>query len=101
MTTEAEVPWIDIGLPFGRDFTSDFEKWPDGECDSFAKRGLIVPGTLIEMEDGHTLLIGHINELGGTCDDCNFGGDRIVKRYKVVWTPPKPPVEPYRDPKRI
>jgi len=54
------------GLPFGPvydDKTSD-------EKDSFYRRGLAKAGTMIFMEDGETYLIGHINQLAGTCDDC-------------------------------
>jgi hypothetical protein len=94
----SEEDWIDVNVPFGPCYEG-----PNGEeSDSFQKRGLVAPGVLIEMEDGHTFLIGHVNELAGTCDDCNIGRGGIIRRYKVVWTPPKPPVEPYRrDLKKI
>ena len=63
----------------------DIDELYDG-MDSFYKRKLNIPGTLIETEDGDQVLIGHINTLLGVCDDCTmFEPDTIVKRYKVVW----------------
>ena len=56
---------------------------------SFCGRGLNKAGTLIEVEQDSVMkqfLIGDINESRGVCDDCcEFNGDTIVKRYKVIW----------------
>jgi hypothetical protein len=42
-------------------------------------------GVLIELESGKQLLIGDINESGGTCDDClGIGDDEVIKRYAVI-----------------
>ena len=62
-----------VWIPFG------------GIFDKFKREGLNKPGTLIVVE-GKQYLIGHINELGGYCDDCVdvYGGD-TVEKYKVVW----------------
>lgn len=97
---EKEMGWVDVSIPFGPSYDDSSGEFK--EADSMHKRGLIAAGVLIEMEDGHTFLIGHVNELAGTCDDCSIGKDSVVKRYKVVWVPPKPPEEPYRrDPRKI
>lgn len=46
---------------------------------------LAKPGTLIELESGKQLLIGHINNLGGVCDACiGVNGSDIIKRYAVI-----------------
>ncbi len=67
------------------------EKQKEEEKLSFCGMGLNKAGTLIEVElDGKTqvLLIGHINNLRGVCDDCTmFEPNTIVKRYKIVWSP--------------
>lgn len=47
-------------------------------------------GVLIEFdsEDGTPVqqLLGHMNTLGGVCDDCRgISNDTIIKRCKVVW----------------
>jgi hypothetical protein len=57
---------------------------------SFCRLGLNNAGTLIEYinVEGEIIqiLIGHINELSGVCDDCRqFDNDTIIKRYKIVW----------------
>jgi hypothetical protein len=53
--------------------------------DSMYKRGLIKPGVLLDTEKG-LLLIGHINDSGGSCDDCRgIEKTDLVKRYRVVW----------------
>ena len=36
--------------------------------------GEIPVGTLIIMADGRKLLVGHMNQLGGVCDDCKMDG---------------------------
>ena len=101
--------WKNINLPFGpiydnksidkkfgilrntknkndqEKLNNDINELYDG-MDSFYKRKLNIPGTLIETEDGEQFLIGHINTIRGVCDDCTmFEPDTIVKRYKVVW----------------
>lgn len=75
----AEHSWID----FGREF-AELE-------DELKEKNLSLPGLMIESEHGHQFLVGHINELGGTCDDCraiSFG--TIIKRYRVIWQGPTP-----------
>lgn len=55
---------------------------------SFRGAGLCKAGVLMEVEEeGKTrhVLIGHINELGGLCDDCHMNDDVLVKRYKILW----------------
>ena len=51
----------------------------------FCEKGLNEPGTLVEIKDSGTYLIGDVNTNRGVCDDCTaFNRDAIVKRYKVV-----------------
>ena len=38
--------------------------------DENGQYGEVPVGTLIIMADGRRLLVGHINQLGGVCDDC-------------------------------
>jgi hypothetical protein len=55
------------------------------EQDSMYKRGLIKPGVLLDTEKG-LLLIGHINNVGGCCDDCRgIEKTDLVKCYRIVW----------------
>ena len=69
------VEWIELNLPWGE---------IDGE-DSFTERGLNLPGTEIQMEDGTCYLIGDINASRGTCSCCTlFWSSDIVKRYRVL-----------------
>lgn len=47
---------------------------------------LAKPGTLIELQSGKRMIIGHINALGGVCDDCSGINDEdIVVRYAVIY----------------
>lgn len=64
--------WIEYG-----------KSWKD-----FADDQLNNSGTVIECDDGATLLIGNINELSGVCDCCAefTHGNTIIVRYKVVYT---------------
>jgi hypothetical protein len=56
---------------------------------SFTGRGLVKSGVLMEVKAGDKIsqiLIGDINEAGGSCDDCRGISDRdIVVRYKRIW----------------
>jgi len=83
--------WIEVKIPFGPVTGYKPGSGMPEEMDSMMKRGLIVVGTLLEFEDGEQLLVGNINVMGGTCDDCYVGKDRIVLRYLRVWAPPGPP----------
>jgi len=74
--------WKNINIPFGPIYA-----WAPGmkEGDSFSKRDLNKPGTLIELKNGKQYLIGDINVMRGVCDDCvAFESSTIVKRYKVL-----------------
>ncbi len=60
-------------------------KWRKAELgDSFVGRGLNQAGTLIELNDGHKYLIGHINEDNTEGDQGGFESKAIVLRYKVI-----------------
>jgi hypothetical protein len=56
---------------------------------SFCGMGLNKPGTLIECKDGDKIsykVIGHINKVGGSCDDCRGISDStMILRYRVLW----------------
>jgi len=56
---------------------------------SFCGKNLNRAGTLIEFEEDGKLqqmMIGTINELGGSCDDCRGINDNtVILRYKVLW----------------
>jgi hypothetical protein len=56
---------------------------------SFCGKKLNQAGTVIEFEDDEGLIqmmIGSINELGGSCDDCRgISDDTVILRYKVLW----------------
>lgn len=53
----------------------------DGRSDHFA------PGTLLDTARG-LILVGHINDLGGVCNDCSVDFEPgEIRRHKVVWTP--------------
>ena len=43
--------------------------------DLIQKVGPLTPGTVVQMTDGRELLVGHINPLGGVCDDCRETGE--------------------------
>ena len=64
-------------------------KKADSKYPSFIRLGLNKPGTLIEVlidNEPKQYLIGHINKIKGTCNDCTAFGDKtIVKRYKIIW----------------
>lgn len=82
------MKWIKCNIPFGPIYSKDLRD--EDEIDSLAKRKLIQPGVLIktnEKYDGRNVfLIGHINTLGGVCDDCvMFDRATIIKEYCVVW----------------
>ena len=57
----------------------------------FQSAGLAVPGMLVEFYDKRggtkTVLIGHMNDLLGVCDDCSEDGGARVVRYRRVWSP--------------
>ena len=57
----------------------------DLKQESFTARKLNKPGTLVETADGQVVLIGHMNALGGVCDDCRDITDAtVIKRYAVL-----------------
>jgi hypothetical protein len=51
-----------------------------GTWAAFMSSGRAKPGVEVQLEDGRELLIGHVNELGGGCDDC----PEITRRDVVV-----------------
>ena len=59
---------------------------------SFCGQKLNQAGTVIEFEDDGELIqmmIGTINELGGSCDDCRgINDDTVILRYKILWNEP-------------
>lgn len=80
------MEWIEINIPWGRSWSKDYKE----ERDSFQKRKLNQPGTLVKVRnpEGREVqyLIGDINELGGCCDDCrSVRSDDVITHYCVVW----------------
>lgn len=66
-------------IAYGKSWDDFNEGYPNDEC--------CVPGTQIETADGNRYLIGDINRLRGTCDDCRaFSGDVVVVRYRLLLT---------------
>lgn len=54
--------------------------------DTFPGRGLAVPGTLIETNDGNVHLIGTMTPEADVCGDFHlFNNDTVIKRYAVVF----------------
>lgn len=49
----------------------------------FKKRGLLKAGIVIDFGD-EKALVGNINDMGGTCNDCPVEAGRIVKAYSEV-----------------
>ena len=100
-----ENEWIEVNIPFGKQFRNIVEKWTKEqivkyfdsfndqkeacdalEMDSFTKRGLNIPGVLIETDKEEQFLLGHIDCKGGTCGCCaDIHDDTIITRYKIVW----------------
>jgi hypothetical protein len=77
--------WLECNLPYGPIFHKSEHGTPSNELDSFSKRGLAIAGVLIRIK-GKEVLIGHINEMRGICDDCTyFSPEEIVTHYKIVW----------------
>lgn len=37
----------------------------------------LIPGRLLRDSEGTIALVGHMNELGGACDDCSYGGSWV------------------------
>jgi hypothetical protein len=84
--------WIDLNLPLGPIYKKDLI----GEFDTVSKYKILRPGVLLEFDldkkgakeyfgnDG-LVLVGHMNDKCGVCDDCRIPKEFIVKRYKVVW----------------
>jgi hypothetical protein len=50
------------------------------------EEGIIKPGVVIEFDGGKQVVIGHLNEVWGSCDCCVLlRGEQIVNGYCVVW----------------
>lgn len=79
------VEWEPLNLPIGPVFGEPGSE--PYELDSVSKRGLLKAGTLLRMETaGEFVLVGHINQSGGVCDDCaGFSPADCVEAYRVVW----------------
>jgi len=61
-------------------------RWIDfgGTWREFCAAELALAGTAVRIGE-ETVLIGHINEYGGVCDDCRmFDRDSVIDAYAVV-----------------
>lgn len=56
---------------------------------SFYRTGMAKAGVMVEFESNGEVvqrLIGHVNELGGVCNDCaEISAETTILRYRVVW----------------
>ncbi|WP_280420037.1 hypothetical protein [Nocardia carnea] len=73
----------DNGTQTGHDVTPE---WIDGPPPEMDHAHWIPPGVLLETNDGRTILVGHINQLGGLCNDCREDITAAdVVRHRFVW----------------
>jgi hypothetical protein len=73
--------WITVNLPLGPIY--DYSK----ETEILEKKSMnkiLKPGMLLELKNKKILLVGDINKNCGLCDDCHYGEETIVKRYKQL-----------------
>lgn len=78
-----------IGLPKVLLYLArDSEKWIpyDKNWEAFTNEEFCVPGVVVQFDNGKQLLVGDINVLGGSCDDCcpeecDWSGGHIVTKY--------------------
>lgn len=74
--------------PQGKTVDDLLGRWAGGKY----RQGVLRPGVLAEIRTSQgkeMVLIGHVNDLMGTCDDCRdlvAKTDRVI-RYKTVWKP--------------
>lgn len=62
-------------------------EWIDGPPPTDSQ-GNFPAGVVLDVINGEHLLVGHINELGGVCNDCPCELEPSdIARHKVVWTP--------------
>jgi hypothetical protein len=79
----AKTEWIKVNLPLGPIY--DYSVLVDDPgFEKKSMRGKLKPGMLLELKDGKILMVGDINKNGGLCDDCHYGEETIVKRYKQL-----------------
>ena len=83
---EAQPEWI----AWQAEYEAAFKVHKDNEGKlSFCGQNLNQAGTVIEFEEDGKLIqmmIGTINELGGSCDDCRgINDDSVILKYKVLW----------------
>lgn len=70
---------------------TDASDWIDGPP-TIDRYGHFPAGVLLQVKDRGLVLVGHINDLGGVCDDCPSEiRPADVERHRVVW---REPVEP-------
>lgn len=71
------IQWIPLNLPYNS---------YNDSINSFTGLGLNKPGVQIRLTNGKEYLIGDINTLAGTCDDCpQFDSNEIISAYRVVF----------------
>jgi hypothetical protein len=79
-TKVMKTGWIEVNLPLGPIY--DYSKVEMVHKKSMF--GKLKPGMLLELKNGKILLVGDINKNSGLCDDCHYGEETIVKRYKQL-----------------
>jgi len=73
--------WITVNLPLGPIYDYSNE---DSVIEKKSMHGILRPGMLLELKNKKVILVGDINRNGGVCDDCHYGRETIVKRYKQL-----------------
>ena len=76
---EEKSGWIKVNLPLGPIYDFSERVKEKKSMDSILK-----PGMLLELKSGEIILVGDINTNGGVFDDCHYGKETIVKRYKQL-----------------
>lgn len=80
--------WIDYNRTY-REFTQDVVD-PVGYLVEWERTSIQRVGTnpRARVVEKQQTLIGHVNALGGICDDCpELHPQEIIHRYKRVWEP--------------
>lgn len=76
---------LDICKEYYDKLDSILDKKNEEPADPVSFSSIAKPGMLIELESGKQMLIGHINEVGGICEDCmGINKSDVIKRYAVI-----------------
>jgi hypothetical protein len=88
--------WIKVNLPWGPKWSTELDPkslTPRKNENSFQGRFDVVQGTVLRVRNAkpngrpleEEILIGHVNKLGGICDDCSYLDDEdIILEYRII-----------------